>query len=187
MRCGHVAVEGRDAVPVRVGGGLAEKGGDALFELFADEVLEALGFVVELFDGVVEDFVEEGFEQAMVADDFERAAAAAGGEDHAAVALIAEQRLRLRGEALQHVGGGGWGDVEVFGDLGVGDLAGVVSAKGVNGLDVVVDRLALARSHRRGVLMCRRRHTDDCIPGVEGSGPVDMPSYVRLGEGVSVW
>ena len=67
---GHGAVEGGDAVAVRVAGGVAELGGDSLFKVFGDEVFEAFGFVVEFTERVAEDFEEEGFDKAVVADDF---------------------------------------------------------------------------------------------------------------------
>lgn len=67
---GHGAVEGGDAVAVGVLGGVAEAGGYAFFEAFGDEVFEAFGFVVEIVDGVVEDFEEEGLDEAVVAHDF---------------------------------------------------------------------------------------------------------------------
>ena len=58
---------------------VAELGVDAGFEALGDEVLQALGFVVQLVDFVVEHAVEEGLDEAVVADDFE-GAAASGGE-----------------------------------------------------------------------------------------------------------
>ncbi len=74
----HLAFHGGDEVAVRVDLGVAEFGGDALFEALGDEVLEAFCLFVDLFDGVVEDLVEEGLDEAVVAHDFERAAFAGG-------------------------------------------------------------------------------------------------------------
>ena len=74
----HFAVHGGDAVAVGVEFGMAEFGGDALFEALGDEMLEALGFRVDFFDGVIEQFVEEGFDEAVVAEDLEGAAPASG-------------------------------------------------------------------------------------------------------------
>lgn len=85
---GEFAGEGRDAVAVGVEGWIAKLGGDALFEALADEMLEALGLVVDLVEGVIEDLEEEGFEEAMVAEDLEGAETAGFGEADAAVALV---------------------------------------------------------------------------------------------------
>ncbi len=57
---------------------MAELGGDALLEALGDEVFEALGLLVHLFDGVVEDLVEEGLDEPVVTHDLERAALAGG-------------------------------------------------------------------------------------------------------------
>ena len=74
----HFAVHGGDAVAVGVEFGMAEFGGDALLEALGDEMLEALGFRVDFFDGVIEQFVEEGFDEAVVAEDLKGAAPAGG-------------------------------------------------------------------------------------------------------------
>jgi hypothetical protein len=87
----HLALERGDGVAVGVEGGMAELGGDALLEALGDEVFEALGLFVDLFDGVVEDLVEEGLDEAMVADDFECAALAGGREQDAPVAFVFDQ------------------------------------------------------------------------------------------------
>ena len=70
---GQRAVERGDGVAVRVELRVAELGGDALFESLGDEVFEALGLLVHFVPGVAEDLVKEGFEQSMVANDFESA------------------------------------------------------------------------------------------------------------------
>ena len=89
---------------MRVELGIAELGGDALFESLGDEVLEALGLLVHLFHGVVEDLVEEGLDEAMMADDLERAPLAGRRELHAAVASRSRRGAVPRGELLEHVG-----------------------------------------------------------------------------------
>lgn len=135
---GEGAVEGGDGVAVGVELGVAELGGDALFEALGDEVLEALGLLVDLVPGVVEDLVEEGFEEAMVADDLEGALAACAGELDAVVFAIENHGRLGGGELLEHVGGGGSADGELDGDLGAGDLAFFASAELEDGLEVVV-------------------------------------------------
>ena len=127
-----------------VGGGMAEFGGDALFEALGDEVFEALGLFVELFDGVVEDFVEEGLDEAVMADDFEGAAAAGGREQDAAVAFVLDEGLGGGGELLEHVGDRGWSYAEVGGEGIAGDAAGMALAQSEDGLEVVVDGFGAA-------------------------------------------
>jgi len=139
---GHGAVEGGDAVAVGVAGGVVELGGDAGFEFFGDEVLEALGFVVQFVEGIIQDFEEEGFDEAVVTDDLQRALTARGGETDAAAALVLDERTALGGELLQHVGDGGGGDVEARSELRTADAALLTAAERVDGLEVVVDRLA---------------------------------------------
>jgi len=126
----HLPIDGWDAVAVRVGVGMAEFFGDAGLEVFGDEVLQALGLIVQLFDRVVEDFVEERFDEAMVPDDFECAAAAHGGEANTFAALVVEQGRLRSGKLLQHVGDGRRSDVQFGCKLGATDAA------------VVIDRLA---------------------------------------------
>ena len=142
MLWGHGAVEGGDAVAMGVAGGVVELGGDAGFEFFRDEVLKAFGFAVKFVERVVEDFEEEGFYEAVVADDFERAFAAGGGEADAAAALVLDERAVLDGELLQHVGDGGRGDAEARGELGAADAALLAAAERIDGLEVVVNGLA---------------------------------------------
>jgi len=138
----HFPIDGWDAVAVRVGVGMAEFFGDAGLEVFGDEVLQALGLIVQLFDRVVEDFVEERFDEAMVPDDFECAAAAHGGEANTFAALVVEQGRLRSGKLLQHVGDGRRSDVQFGCKLGATDAAVGVCAQRVDGFQVVIDRLA---------------------------------------------
>lgn len=120
---GHLAFQGGDGVAVGVDARVAQLGGDALLEALGDEVLEALGFFVDLFDGVIKDLVEEGFDEAVVTEDFERSAFAGGGELDAAMALVFHEGCGGGRQFLQHVGDGGGGDAEVVGERGAGDPA----------------------------------------------------------------
>ena len=96
---GERAVEGGDGVAVRVELGMAELGGDALLEALGDEVLEALGFLMDFVPGVVEDFVEEGFDEAVVADDLEGALLSGLRELDAVVLLVDDERRIARRRA----------------------------------------------------------------------------------------
>ena len=139
---GQRAVQRGDGVAVRVKLGVAELGGDALFEPLGDEVFEALGLLVHLVPGVAEDLVKKCFEQPMVANDFERAFLSGLGKLHAVVLLVHHQGRFKGGKLLQHVGHRGCGDGEIAGDLGARDLALFASAELKDCLEVVVDGFA---------------------------------------------
>ena len=105
-------------------------------------MFEALGLLVDLVPRVVEDFVEEGFEEAMVTNDFECALAAGLGEMNSAMLLVGDEWGLEGGELLQHIGDGGGRDGEVGGDLGGGNLPLGAAAELEDGLEIVVDGLA---------------------------------------------
>lgn len=105
-------------------------------------MFEALGLLVDLVPRVVEDFVEEGFEEAMVTNDFEGALAAGLGEMDSAMLLVGDERGLEGGELLQHIGDGGGRDGEMGCDLGGGNLALGTAAELEDGLEIVVDGLA---------------------------------------------
>jgi hypothetical protein len=127
-------------VAVGIEAGVAEFGGDALLETLGDEVLEALGLGVNLFEGVIEDLEEKGFNKAMVAEDLEGAFAAGRGETHAAMQLVVDGRAGGGSELLQHVGNGGGGDAEVVSEALAGDALAGGTGEGEDGLEVVIDR-----------------------------------------------
>ena len=106
-------------------------------------MLEALGFVVDFLDGIVEDLVEEGLDQPMMADDFEGALASCAGEADAAVALVIDERALGGGEFLNHVGDGGHGDVQAVGQFLAADTPGSAVSEGKDGLEVIIDGLGV--------------------------------------------
>jgi hypothetical protein len=132
-------VHGGDRVAMRIELGVAELGGDALFEALRDEMFEAFGLLMHLVPGIVEDLMEESFDEAMVANDLESSLLSGFGERYAVVLLVDDKWRLLRGELLQHVGDGGCGDGQVDGDFGAGDLAFRSAAELKDGLEVVID------------------------------------------------
>ena len=76
----HRAVQRRNAGPVGVALGMAELGINAGLESFGDEVLQALGFVVQFVELVIEHAVQKCLDQAVVTNDLERPAPARGGK-----------------------------------------------------------------------------------------------------------
>ena len=97
---------------------MAELGGDALLEAFRDEVFEAFGLLMDFVPGIVENLMEEGFEEAVMADDLKGAPFSRLGELYSVVLLIDDERRFLQGELLQHVGDRRSGYVQVGRDLG---------------------------------------------------------------------
>jgi hypothetical protein len=127
---------------MRIELGVAELGGDALFEALGDEVFEALCFLVNFVPGIVEDLVEEGLEEAMMADDLEGALLSGLRELDAVMLLVDDERWLLRGQLLQHVGDGGCSDRQMGCDFGAGNLAFRSSAQLKDCFEVVIDGFA---------------------------------------------
>lgn len=88
------------AVRIRIG--VAQFGGDSIFELFGDEMLEALGFFVDLIPGIVQNVMQEAFEKAVVTNYFESALSAGGRKIYSMVLFIADEGRALGGKLLQH-------------------------------------------------------------------------------------
>lgn len=57
----HGPVEGRNAMAMRIAIGVPQLPVDALFKVFRNEVLQSLGFIVQFFDGVIQNFEKERF------------------------------------------------------------------------------------------------------------------------------
>ena len=87
---------------------VAERGGDAGFELVGDVMLEALGLGVDLVPLVAERFGQIELQQAVVADDAQGDLFAGGGQRHVAVARVLHQPQLV--QALDHIGHRGTGE-----------------------------------------------------------------------------
>jgi hypothetical protein len=98
---------------------------------------------VDLLEGVIEDFEEKGFNEAVVAENLEGAFAAGRGETHAPVQLVVNGRVGDGGKLLQHVGDGGGSDAEVVGEALAGNALVGGTGESEDGLEVVVDRLGI--------------------------------------------
>ena len=172
----HRAVECGDAGAMGVAVGVAQLGRYAGFEALGDEVLQALGFVVKLVDFVVEHAVQEGLDEAMVADDLQGAATTCVGETDTVVPLVFNQRVLGGGELLQHVGDRGGSYLQTIGQRGRADAAALGSSQGEDGFEVIVDRLAaLVNAGARTV-----RHGARLAPGC-GSGCAESAGHGRRG------
>ena len=74
---GHSAVEGRDAASMRINLWVAQFGSDSFFKALRNKVLQALGFVVQFFERIVEDLVQKCLDQPMMAKNLKSAPSAA--------------------------------------------------------------------------------------------------------------
>lgn len=75
---------------------------DAFLEALRDEVLQAFGFIVNLVDGIVENLIEKGLNQSMVADNLQRASLASAGETNPIMSLVIDKWWRGSCELLDH-------------------------------------------------------------------------------------
>ena len=60
-------------MPMRINGRVPELGGDALLKPFRDEVFQSLRLFMNLFQRIIEHFIEKGLDQPMMTQDFESA------------------------------------------------------------------------------------------------------------------
>src|SRR3954471_2553278 len=131
---GHGAVEGGNAAAVGVAIRLPQLGIDAGFEALGDEVLQALGLIVQLVYFVVEHAIEEGLDQAVVPDDFECSAATGGRQAPPAMPLAFDQWVLRGSQLLQHIGDGSGRYLEAGGQRGAPYTPALRSPQSKNGL-----------------------------------------------------
>jgi hypothetical protein len=115
MARGHGAVKRGYAAAVRIAVGVAQLGIDAGLEALGDEVLQALGFIVQLVDVVVKHAMKEGLYQAVMPDNLECAAPAHVGKTDTAMAFVFHQRALRGGQLLEHVRDGSGRYLEAIG------------------------------------------------------------------------
>jgi hypothetical protein len=94
---------------------MAEFGVDTRLESLGDEVLQTLGFVMQLVQIKVEHAMKEGLDEAMMANDLQSAPTPRRRKDDAAVALVFDQWILRGGQFLQHVGDRGGRNLEALG------------------------------------------------------------------------
>src|SRR3954467_12714863 len=129
---------GGDGFAGGVAGGVAELGRDEVLELLREDVLEHLGLRVDAVPRHAEALGQVELEQAVVADDLERALGPAGGEPDALVGLVGDE-LQLA-ELAHHARRRGRRDPEALGERGGRDGARAVGRERVDRLGVVLDR-----------------------------------------------
>jgi len=75
-------------MPVRVDFGIAENCSNAVFKTLGDKVLQPLRFLMHFVPGILQNVMQEEFEQAMMADQFPGAAFPRRREPNTPVLLI---------------------------------------------------------------------------------------------------
>lgn len=106
-------------------------------------MLQPFGFFVNLFDRVIENLVEKGFDQPMMTQDLKSAALSFGSQSHSAVLFVFHVRLRSRSQLLQHIGHGCWRHVQSLSERSTRNGVLFWSAEGEDRLKVVVDRFSI--------------------------------------------
>src|SRR5271168_454614 len=99
---------------VRVCFGIAEFGGNPILEFFGDEMLQTLGLFMDFVPRIIENVVQEAFEQPVVANHFQSASPAGWRKTHTVVLFVTHEGGALPGELLQHSGYGSGADSEPF-------------------------------------------------------------------------
>ena len=93
-----------DEVPVRVDFGVAENGGDPIFETLRDEVFQPLGLVMDLVPGILQNVMQEEFQEAVMPHQFPRPPFPRGRKPDTSVLLVRNECGPLRCESLKHSG-----------------------------------------------------------------------------------
>jgi hypothetical protein len=140
MQARHGAIEGRDAMSMRIHRWIPKLLSESLFKGFRDEVLKTLRFSVEFFNGIAKLLKQEGFNQPVVPDDFQCPLATGVGQASSTVTLIADQRRVSQCQLLDHVRYRRVGNSKPFGDCTAAHLLRAVPSKVEDYLQVVVDR-----------------------------------------------
>ena len=83
-------------MPVRVDFGIAQDRGHAVFETLGDEVFQPFGLLVHFVPGILQNVMQEEFEQAVMADEFPGAAFSGRRESDTLVLLIHNEGGPLR-------------------------------------------------------------------------------------------
>ncbi len=89
-------------MPVRVGVGIAQLGGNPVFQPLGDEMLQALGLLMHLVPRIAEKLVQKSLEQPMVAQHLEGPHFSGIGQAYAVMLLIFHECGASRGKLLKH-------------------------------------------------------------------------------------
>lgn len=131
---------------VRVGFGIAQFGCDAVLKLFRDEMLQSLRLFVNLVPGVIQNIVQEAFEQAMVANHFQGTLSAGTRKAHSMVLFIKHERRVFSRQLLKHPRYGSRPNSETHSQRIARYRCFFRAAQLKDRLEVIVDRLSTLES-----------------------------------------
>ena len=129
---------------MRVGSRIPQLRRNPLLERFRDEVLQPLGFIVQLINGVIEDLKEKRFDQPMMPHNLQGASSPGTRQRHAVASFIVHQRFWLARELLEHIRDGRRRNIKARGQFRAADSSALVPADGVDSLQIIVDRFRIA-------------------------------------------
>src|SRR5690242_5268317 len=158
----------RDRVTVRIVSGEAERPVDSRLQLLGEDVLEPVGFVMDVVDVKTEGLGQIELEQAVVADDLDRDALTGGCQADALVRSVVDELER--GELLDHLARRGCCDPLLAGQRRDRD-ARIALLKLVDRLQVVLDRVGQGRTCHAN--KCRAVTSPACRSGL---GTVLIPT-----------
>ena len=87
---------------VRIERRIAQNSRHAILESFRNKMLQTVGLFVHFVPRILQDIVQEKFQQAMVPHEFPTAPLARRRKAHSVMLLVDDQRWLLRRELLQH-------------------------------------------------------------------------------------
>ena len=88
---GDGSVFSGDGVAVGIDPRITQPRGDAIFQAFRNVVFQALGFLMHLVPGVIEDVMEKTLEQTVVADHLEGATPSGRAESYSAMLFVGDE------------------------------------------------------------------------------------------------
>jgi hypothetical protein len=89
-------------VPVGIRLRVAQLSGDPVFQSLRDEMLQPIRLVVNLVPGVIEEIVQETFQQAVVTKHLKSALLSRRGQTRAVMLFVLHKWRLLGGELLEH-------------------------------------------------------------------------------------
>lgn len=127
-------------MPVRVDIGIAQLGGYPVLQSLGNKVLQPFGFFVHLIPRIIQEVVEESFEQPMMPHNFERPMLPSRRKKHAVMLLIQDPGRFVDRQLLKHARYRGGTDSESFRKRVAGDPFFFRTAQLKDCFEVIVNR-----------------------------------------------
>ena len=134
---------------MRIGARISELGGNPVLQTLGNEMLQPFRFFVHLVPGVVQELVQEAFQEPVMAQHFESAPPSGGAQPHATMLFVKDVRRPLRGQLLQHPRNGGGADAQMRRQGIARNALTGGTAQLEDGFQIVVDRFGSGRRRSR--------------------------------------